>query len=279
MLVVALCIALWTCPSARGEPGQPDPAEGPATGPNGNEQYMLELVNRERILAGVQPLSWNTQLARAARAHCAWMIAHQTFSHDENGASLIDQLNRGGLVWRAGPYEFQQNIAWGNVLKSIPDEILRHHVGYLASPDHRVALLNAAHQEVGIGLVEGQFRGMAALLTTENFGSNNATPFLTGAAYADSNGNGRYDPGEGRPQVEVRIRDRDGRTRSVSTADGGGYSVNLAPGTYRVSLSTEQPSAAPRVVRIDRANVKLDFVEPAGGSGEKRDDRTSRNDH
>ena len=57
----------------------------PMSAPTVFEQYMLELVNRERAKAGVQPLAFDGDLNQSADRHSRWMISTDTFSHTGAG--------------------------------------------------------------------------------------------------------------------------------------------------------------------------------------------------
>jgi hypothetical protein len=80
----------------------------------------------------------------------------------------------------------------------------------------------------------------------------------------DANGNGSYDIGEGLGNVTITIAG----VGSVTTWDTGGYSYQVAPGTYTVTASGGD-LAAPitHIVTVGSQNVSLNFVGKTVGGG------------
>ncbi|MFM7180804.1 MAG: CAP domain-containing protein [Verrucomicrobiales bacterium] len=261
------------------------------------EQFALEMANRARqapltesgdlgvdLNAGLspnqiggeakQPLAFHPDLLAAARRHSLWMLEAKQFSHTGSGGSNAgERMGAAGYRFLA-PYLWGENIAWQGV-KGIgnPAELVRRlHRSIFASPTHRLNLLDVDHNSVGLGLQAGnyQFEGEVyqACFLTQNFARSAgspemAGPFVTGVAYRDSNGNGQYDPGEGKPGIRLSIED--GLYETYTTSSGGYALPILGPFGVRLRLIAEEPGR-PRLVKeievLDVRNVKVDFVEP-----------------
>lgn len=265
--------------------------------PTALEQWVLEMVNRTRAdpageagrfgvdlnqglaantltPAAKAPLAFNPDLLAAARKHSRWMLAGNTFSHTgEGGSNAGDRMADAGYFFLA-PYLWGENIGWqGNTLpkpaKGLIGEI---HRKLFLSPGHRSNLLEPDHDEVGIGLVYGKFvhNGLAhrAWMLTENFARSSGSPledgpFVLGVVYADRNGNGLYDPGEGRSGVTVIVEP--GQHYAVSSASGG-YAIPLGknpPAAVTVAASEPgQPEISRRVQLPAGKNIKVDVLWP-----------------
>ena len=261
------------------------------------EQFALEMANRARqdpvaeagslgieLNAGLspnhiggdakQPLAFHPDLLEAARRHSLWMLGENEFSHSGIGGSNAgERMAAAGFRFLA-PYLWGENIAWEGVKGMAgPVELVRRlHRSIFASPTHRLNLLDPEHNAVGLGLQDGNYRFEGdiyqAIFLTQNFartaGSPEvAGPFVTGVAYRDSNGNGQYDPGEGKPGIRLSI---EGGPFETFTTSSGGYALPVqGPFGVRMRLFAEEPGR-PRLLReiemLDVRNVKVDFPEP-----------------
>src|SRR5215213_317837 len=183
--------------------------------PTALEQYLLEHVNAERAQVGAQPLASNSALDQAAEGHSQWMINTDTFSHTGAGGSDPDArmtaagYGFGGLSWASG-----ENIAWASTRapEGYQDDVDLLHANLMNSPDHRANLLNGDFKEVGLGFEVGEFQGWQGAFVTEDFARSGTSSFLTGVAYADTNGNHAYDAGEGLGGLTVDALDMAGTT-------------------------------------------------------------------
>jgi uncharacterized protein YkwD len=120
------------------------------------EQRMLELINRERVDHGLEPLVMNDTARLVARAHSRDMFARGYFSHrTPEGADPFDRM-------RAGKVEFR---AAGENLALAPTLPLAHR-GLMDSPGHRANILSDNYRTVGIGIVVSRRHG---LMVTQNF--------------------------------------------------------------------------------------------------------------
>src|SRR4028118_1898198 len=130
------------------------------------EQYMLELVNRERAAAGVQPLAFDGDLNEAAEGHSGWMLATDTFSHTGAGGSDGDDRMRSAGFQFTGSSTWGDNIAW--VSERVPsgysDEIELLHTNLMNSPGHKANILNGAFQAAGIGFEVGGYQSYTPAL-------------------------------------------------------------------------------------------------------------------
>lgn len=235
---------------------------------NAYEQYMLELINAERARVGAQPLAFDGDLNEAAEGHSAWMIATDTFSHTgANGSSAGDRMKAAGYSF-TGSWAWAENIAWMSTRapSGFQDEVLQLHTNLMNSSGHRTNLLNDGYREIGIGFEVGQYGSWEGAFVTQNFARTGTTPFLTGVAFDDLDGDRSYDMGEGLASMTVTARNNaTGAVTTTTTGLAGGYDLQLAAGTYTVTFSGAGFATTTHQATIDTRNVKLDLVDPATG--------------
>lgn len=107
---------------------------------------VLELINKERAAAGLDPVSYNETLASHAQQRAAEIDV--LFAHDRpNGRGFVDCL----LSISAG---FGENIAGGFIS---PEDVME---GWMNSPGHRSNILDSKWTSVGIGCYyyDGSYR-------------------------------------------------------------------------------------------------------------------------
>jgi len=125
----------------------PPPAEQLASVSN-EETALLELVNRERIEAGQQPLKLSARLAVVARAHSYDMAIRHYFAHNSpDGVGPPDRIRGVGIAYE----EIAENI----YMEGFPDPSgmpARAVAAWLGSPEHRKNMLSPVFRESGIGV-------------------------------------------------------------------------------------------------------------------------------
>jgi uncharacterized protein YkwD len=115
------------------------------------ETALLRQINSVRVSHGLQPLSFDPALTRAARAHTRAMAAAGVFRHGAFRTRM--------LAFRvAGPF-LGENLAWGSGGYGTPQGIVR---AWLASPAHRRNLLHPGFRRIGLGELHTSFRGAAS---------------------------------------------------------------------------------------------------------------------
>lgn len=254
--------------------------------PSNFEQLMLELINRSRADPGAeasrlgidlnegldagsiedtpkQPLALHPDLIRSARAHSEWMLENDEFSHTGiDGSDSGNRMSAAGYMF-AGSWTWGENIAWGGSTGQIDFEThtIALHERLFISPGHRENLANGNFDELGLGVLGGEFDGYNAVMVTQNFARSSATPgpLVLGVVFADADGDGFYDPGEGVAGVRVKPAGNDWHT---VTSSSGGYAVPYpaGEGSFELLFSDEAGGAWRRLlVSATGENLKVDL--------------------
>ncbi len=114
------------------------------------EKQMLDLVNQERVAAGLNPLAPDPELTEVARRHSADMFARGYFAHDTpEGLTPFDRMRDAGVRFLTAG----ENLA---LAPTIPVA----HTGLMNSPGHRANILRPQFGRVGIGVMDGGMRGL-----------------------------------------------------------------------------------------------------------------------
>ncbi|MBK8464602.1 MAG: CAP domain-containing protein [Chloracidobacterium sp.] len=111
------------------------------------ERTAFDLLNQKRVANGLQPLSWNDQLASVARMHSQNMAKFKFFSHRGLDNKMVsDRADAEGLTkWRA----IGENIAFN---RGYQDPIGRAVELWLDSASHRRNLLDSNWKETAVGI-------------------------------------------------------------------------------------------------------------------------------
>jgi serralysin len=204
------------------------------------------------------PLAVNDNLAAAADFRAADMAATGVFTHvSSDGRTANKVVADFGYALPIPPFP-----ATGNNVESIymgPGPVALFMKKVFGSSTHRNHLLGqagyASHHEIGFGQsVSADGVSWFAVLTAFRSG---AQPFVTGVVFADLDGDGVMDLGEGLPDVTVSVAGGG----SATTNAGGGWSIPVGAGAWTVTASGGGfvgPSSATVTVVAD--NVEVDFI-------------------
>jgi uncharacterized protein YkwD len=114
------------------------------------EAQMLALVNRERAAAGLKALAPDPALTEVARAHSADMFERGYFAHvTPEGLSPFDRMTEAHVAFRVAG----ENLALAPTVRVA-------HTGLMNSPGHRANILRPEFGRLGIGIMDGGFRGI-----------------------------------------------------------------------------------------------------------------------
>jgi uncharacterized protein YkwD len=120
------------------------------------EARMLDLINRERIAAGLKPLAPDPELTEVARRNSADMFARGYFAHETpEGRDPFDRMREANVRFLTAG----ENLALAPTVQVA-------HIGLMNSPGHRANILNKDFGRVGIGIMDGGIRG---LMVTQDF--------------------------------------------------------------------------------------------------------------
>jgi len=125
----------------------------PALALTHKERSFVALMNDVRLQNGVPALAYDWTLDRAASAHTLDMLRRHYFAHGD----FVDRL----LSFGVAGHRVGENLAWGHGVYSDPRLIVR---AWLASPEHRVVLLDRRYQRVGVAAATGPFAGWGEVM-------------------------------------------------------------------------------------------------------------------
>ena len=114
------------------------------------EMKMLELVNRERIKAGLRPVKNDPEMTVVARTHSKDMFARGYFAHDNpDGKDPFDRMRDHNVKFRAAG----ENLALAQTLEIAHNNLMN-------SPGHRANILKPEFGRLGVGILDGGFYGL-----------------------------------------------------------------------------------------------------------------------
>jgi uncharacterized protein YkwD len=124
------------------------------------EKRMLELVNHDRAAAGLRPVVVDAQLTAIARAHSRDMAEHDFVGHvSPRSGSTVDRVKHAGIA----PQIVLENVGRAYSIEEAEK-------GFLASPGHRVNIVEPGAARLGIGVAFGKaVTGTEPMFVTQLF--------------------------------------------------------------------------------------------------------------
>lgn len=123
-------------------------------------QNIINLTNQQRLNSGLSELKLNPKLAQAAAAKAQDMLANQYFSH-------ISPSNVSPWYWfKSAGYNYAyagENLAMDFTTAESTVE------AWMASESHKKNILNSKYSEIGVGVLEGNFKGAKTILVVQEF--------------------------------------------------------------------------------------------------------------
>ena len=236
---------------------------------------LTALQNAFAALPATPPAAFDRRLYEAAKAHSIDELIAQP--PPQNNQTHDGQFER---VIAAG---FEANGGRGSVF-GFADSPLNAHAalnidwgsgpgGMQSPPGHRLAIMEGL-DNVGLALVpDDPAIGFGPLVFTGDYmdadtqAANHHHRFLVGTVWSDLNDNGRYDAGEGFPDVTVTPS---AGSFFAITSPGGGYAIPiLAAGTYQVTfVGTGVPPGSQRSATVGADSELLDLEIPVPEPGQ-----------
>jgi uncharacterized protein YkwD len=154
ILALALLALVMATPAAQAHlPGCGRFAQTRAAPVPRSDLAILCLVNRTRAMHRIAPLRINPALTSAARRYSATLVADRFFSHVGPGnATLFHRVTATGYLRGARSWALGETLAWANPPQASPTGLVAL---LMASPPHRVILLDPTYHDIGIGVFDG----------------------------------------------------------------------------------------------------------------------------
>ena len=199
------------------------------------EKELLELANRARAKAGVNPLRTDEGLVRAAREHAVVMAERRELSHQFDGEpGLAKRLAAKSSLYLV---EEAENVASA-------ESADRAHDGLMHSVHHRENLLHPSYNVVGIGVVR---RG-DTLYVVQDFGGSyeKFSANESDTQIAESIERGRTQSRQFKlERREMSAADREACSMGAADSIKVSQSPLVAQAKRIVRYTTPQPSALP----------------------------------
>jgi uncharacterized protein YkwD len=128
--------------------------------PDAAAQRLFELLNRDRVTAGLQALVWDDRVAAVARAHSEEMQRTKIVAHiSPTTGAASDRVRAAGI---------RTAVVLENVARAYG--VGEAHAGLMNSPGHRANMMSATATHIGIGVVLGdEVGGRRELFLTQVF--------------------------------------------------------------------------------------------------------------
>lgn len=125
-------------------------------------QKVYDATNRQRQMAGLPALHYNSVLSQSAVSKAEDMFAHNYWAHNSpQGKSPWD-------FFKAVGYSYSS--AGENLAKDFYDTDTMM-TAWMDSPTHKANIMNTQYQEIGIGVVNGVLNGVKTTLVVQHFGT------------------------------------------------------------------------------------------------------------
>jgi hypothetical protein len=133
-------------------------------------EKIIELTNQERANVGMEKLTANQILAKAAYDKADAIFNAQTFEHTINGQKFSAWVREAGYQYNATG----ENLA---IDFNTSEGVMK---AWLASASHKENLLNPQYKEIGVAVKEGKFENENSIVVVQIFGDPVATPIVKG---------------------------------------------------------------------------------------------------
>ena len=140
-----------------------------------SEQNIIALTNDSRAAFNEQALTQNTALDTAAELKAEDMLDNQYFSHvSPDGLSASDFITNAGYNYIIAG----ENIAINYYSDTGAAE------GWVNNPEHTSTTLDGDYENIGVGIVEGDYRGIPAVIVVEMFGTSMDQQYISDTTQA-----------------------------------------------------------------------------------------------
>lgn len=130
-----------------------------------NTQNIISLTNVSRVSFGLNQLTFNSKLEKAAQAKADDMLQKGYFAHTApDGKTPWDFIANAGYNYISAGENLAVNFSEAEDVET----------AWMNSPGHKANILNKNFEEIGIGVSQGQYQGHNAIFVVQMFGSEAA---------------------------------------------------------------------------------------------------------
>ncbi len=126
-----------------------------------NDENLIELTNKTRAEEGLNELSANQLLSKAAYQKAETIFSEQIFGHNINGRKFSDWV-------KDANYQYQ-NVGENLAIDFVSSEGTMN--AWLNSPSHKKNILNPKFKEIGVAVKTEKFEGHDSILVVQIFGT------------------------------------------------------------------------------------------------------------
>lgn len=106
------------------------------------EKQLADLINRERLARGLQPLTLDSDLIKWSKIKSQDMVKNNYFAHKAPGyGNVAEMLRNSGVIFR---------YAGENLGKA--STVINVHNGFMKSSVHKATILHNGYTHLGIGI-------------------------------------------------------------------------------------------------------------------------------
>lgn len=124
-------------------------------------EKIIELTNQERIKSGLTILTSNPLLNKAALNKANDIILNQNFGHTINGKKFSGWIKEAGYNYTAAGENLAIDFASSERIIS----------AWLNSETHRANILNKDYKEIGVAIIEGEYKNENTIIVVQIFGN------------------------------------------------------------------------------------------------------------
>ena len=194
---------------------------------------VIRLTNEKRISSGVPALTYNAQLATAAKAKGEDMLAKDYWAHvAPDGTQPWKFFNEVGYKYRYAGENLAKDF-------SSPQSAVE---AWMASPSHKENLLSSKYNEIGIAVVEGDMNGVDTTIIVQLFG----TRYTSSIAAVTSNVSAKSDQ-----QIKENVNINPTLTPIPSNTPTIVETTNIADANLEnIALTNEKTTAKPTAFQV-----------------------------
>ncbi|MDB4939833.1 MAG: hypothetical protein JWO40_258 [Candidatus Doudnabacteria bacterium] len=136
---------------------------------------IYELTNSSRQAYNLPALKTNALLSAAAQKKAEDMVKSQYFSHNSpDGHTPWDFIKGAGYNYIIAGENLAINFYSSESLEN----------AWMNSPGHKANILNHDFEDIGIGVVQGEYKGVKAIFVVQMFGTSSVQPIQAQVAYS-----------------------------------------------------------------------------------------------